>query len=277
MAKRKYGLTEKKIAKYIKEGRGQGIGNEYIPWIKVQDVPSQGRISRVKSWKTQRVHHFLSDLETKYFYYLEWQDDVIDIREQYPLIDRSLCMEIAADNNIQYPRDPRTQTPIIMTSDFMITKIYLDKREEHIVRTAKYANALEDERTLQKLFIEKEYYNIKNIDWGIVTEEIIPEILVNNIRWAHKAYNLQDIICDDISREKSLFFRYKFIESLNKEENRDKSVKEIIDLLEKKYVSPRGTFLYIFKNCIINKIIKINMYNDININNTISSMSIRGD
>lgn len=277
MAKRKYGLTEKKIAKYIKEGRGQGIGNEYISWIKVQDVPSHGRISRVKSWKTQRVHHFLSDLETKYFYYLEWQDDVIDIREQYPLMDRSLCMEIADDNNIKYPRDPRTQTPIIMTSDFMITKIYLDKREEHIVRTAKYANALEDERTLQKLFIEKEYYNIKNIDWGIVTEDIIPNVLVNNIRWAHKAYNLQDIICDDISKEKALFFRYKFIECLNKEENCDKSIKEIINLLEKKYVSPRGTFLYIFKNCIINKIIKINMYNDININNTISSMSIRGD
>lgn len=31
MAKRKYGLTEKKIAKYIKEGRGQGIGKDYIP------------------------------------------------------------------------------------------------------------------------------------------------------------------------------------------------------------------------------------------------------
>ena len=92
MAKRKYGITEKKIIKYINEGRGQGLGKDYIPWIKIQHFPSNGRVSRIKSWKTGRVHHFLSDLETKYFYYLEWQDDVIDIREQFPLIDRSLCM-----------------------------------------------------------------------------------------------------------------------------------------------------------------------------------------
>lgn len=31
MAKRKYNLTEKKIAKKIKEGGGQGIGKDYIP------------------------------------------------------------------------------------------------------------------------------------------------------------------------------------------------------------------------------------------------------
>lgn len=277
MAKRKYELTEKKIAKYIKEGRGQGIGKEYIPWIKIQDVPSKGRVSRVKSWKTGRVHHFLSDLETKYFYYLEWQEDVIDIREQFPLIDRSLGMKIAEHNNIKYPKDPKSKTPIIMTTDFMITKIHQDKREEHIARTIKYAKDLEEERTLQKLFIEKEYYNIKNIDWGIVTEKEIPMVLVDNIRVVHKAFNLEEIVSNDISRERLLFFRKEFINLLNKEENNEKSIKEVIDLLEERYVTPSGTFLYIFKNCIINKIIKINMYKEININNTISSMLIRGD
>ena len=274
MAKRKYGLTEKKIAKYIKEGRGQGIGKDYIPWIKVQDIPSKGRSSRVKSWKTERVHHLLSDLETKCFYYLEWQDDVIDIREQYPLIDRSLCMEIAHDNNIKYPIDPITRTPIIMTSDFMITKIHKDKREENIVRTVKYAKDLEDERTLQKLFIEKEFYNIRNIDWCIVTEKEIPMTLINNIRMVHKAFKLDDIISKDISREMLLFFREELKNSLYKEGNKEKSIKEVIDLLEEKYSTPNGTFLYIFKNCIINKIIKINMYEEININNTILSMLI---
>ena len=49
MAKRKNNLTEKKIAKKIKEGRGQGIGKDYIPWIKVQDFSSKRRVSMVKS------------------------------------------------------------------------------------------------------------------------------------------------------------------------------------------------------------------------------------
>ena len=275
MAKRKYGLTEKKIIKYIKEGRGQGIGREYIPWLKVQDFPSKGRISRVKSWKTGRVHHFLSDLETEYFYYLEWQDDVIDIREQYPIMNRSLCMDIADANNIKYPVDPHTGTPIVITSDFMITKIHADKSEEHIVRTAKYMNTLKDKRTLEKLFIEKEYYNIENIDWGIVTENIIPKELVSNVEWAHKAYNLEDIVRDTITREELLFFRYELIETLKIKE--DEPIIKVINSLQEKYDVEKGTFIYIFKNCIVNKLIKINMNIKINLNSSISDISIRGE
>lgn len=275
MAKRKYRLTEKKIIKYIKEGRGQGIGKDYIPWIKIQDFPSNGRVSRVKSWKTGRVHHFLSDLETKYFYYIEWQDDVIDIREQYPLMDRILAMDIAYINNIRYPVDPKTKTPIVMTTDFMITKVNKEKAEQHVARTVKYLANLEDKRALEKLFIEKQYYKQKNIDWGIVTEDKIPDELVSNIKWVHKAYNLEDIVSDSLTIEELLFFRYELIETLKNK--KDESIKEIIDLLQKKYSVPRGTFLYIFRNCIINKILKINMDIKINLNNSISDILIRGE
>ena len=40
MAKRKVTLTEKKIMQMEKEGRGQGIGGSYKPWITIQDFPS---------------------------------------------------------------------------------------------------------------------------------------------------------------------------------------------------------------------------------------------
>jgi hypothetical protein len=40
MTKRKTGLTEKKISEMEKEGRGQGKGENYKPWIKIQDFPS---------------------------------------------------------------------------------------------------------------------------------------------------------------------------------------------------------------------------------------------
>lgn len=32
------------------------------------------------------MHHFLSKLETNYFYWLDWSPIVSDIREQYPLL-----------------------------------------------------------------------------------------------------------------------------------------------------------------------------------------------
>lgn len=55
MSKRRYGLSEEKIQAYIKEGRGQGEGENYKPWINIHDFPSQGRVSRCFSWKTGRV------------------------------------------------------------------------------------------------------------------------------------------------------------------------------------------------------------------------------
>jgi hypothetical protein len=42
MAKRKRKMDESVIERRIKEGRGQGRGKDYKPWLVVQDVPSTG-------------------------------------------------------------------------------------------------------------------------------------------------------------------------------------------------------------------------------------------
>ncbi|WP_233882598.1 hypothetical protein [Brevibacillus laterosporus] len=86
MTKRKRETSISQIEKRIKEGRGQGYGREYIPWLLIQDVPSSGRATRIHGWKTNRFHHVHSDLERSYFYILEWSDIVTDIREQFPLL-----------------------------------------------------------------------------------------------------------------------------------------------------------------------------------------------
>jgi hypothetical protein len=70
-------------------------GKDYKPWITIQDFPSRGRVSRSPGWKSDRVHHFMSDGELRFFYLLEWSTEVQDIREQYPLLDLDLAMEIA--------------------------------------------------------------------------------------------------------------------------------------------------------------------------------------
>lgn len=60
MAKRK---RQTNIEKMIKEGYGQGIGADYKPCIKIQDIPSLGRETRLSGIKTQRQHELLSDME----------------------------------------------------------------------------------------------------------------------------------------------------------------------------------------------------------------------
>lgn len=66
-----------KIEKWIKEGRGSGVGSEYKPWLNIQDVSSKGRSTRLKGIKTNRQHEFLSDLERNHFYLTEYSDFLI--------------------------------------------------------------------------------------------------------------------------------------------------------------------------------------------------------
>jgi hypothetical protein len=183
VAKRKRVINERVIKRRLKEGRGQGRGAHYQPWLHIQDVPSQGLATRIKGWKTGRCHHFLSKLECQYFYALEWSPIVFDIREQYPL-ELAETLAIAERLGVAHPTDPRTRKPIVMTTDFVNTIKQAGKLTDQ-ARSIKYSQELSSDRTLEKLEIERFYWTERNIDWGIATEHEMKPILTANVLWVH--------------------------------------------------------------------------------------------
>jgi hypothetical protein len=191
MAKRRRETTEKIIRKRLKEGRGLGRGAEYKPWLYIQDVPSQGLAHRIKGWKTGRVHHLLSKLELAYFYVLEWSSLVVDIREQYPLLPLEETLRLAEQCGVRHPTDPKSQEPIVMTTDFLIT-LPGEVRPVEQARTVKPAQALLGQRTQEKLEIERRFWKRRQVDWGIVTEREIPQVLADNIELLHAYRELGD-------------------------------------------------------------------------------------
>ncbi|SFF23839.1 TnsA endonuclease C terminal [Paenibacillus algorifonticola] len=188
MAKRKREITQAKIEKFIKEGRGQGSGKDYLPWLRIQDVPSEGRATRGVGWTTGRRHELLSDIERDYCYLLDYSDDVSDIREQFPLLPLEETEMIAEKLGVEHPADPKTGVLIVMTTDFLIT--YKDK---NYARTLKPKSELENERTIAKFEIERMYWETHNVDWGIVTDFDLPDTLVRNIEWVHKEFHNDDV------------------------------------------------------------------------------------
>ena len=101
----------------------------------------------------RRLHHFLSNLELSQFHIFEWSDVVIDIREQFPLLDRELAMGIAERIKVRYPLNIKSRTPMVLTTDFMITTI-INGRKKYIARTVKPAILLKKLRTIEKFEIE---------------------------------------------------------------------------------------------------------------------------
>lgn len=196
MAKRKRESNDEQNEKKNKEGRGQGNFQNYKPWLKIQDVGSEGLATRIKGTKTGRCHQLLSTLELNYLYLLDWSEDVIDIREQYPL-DLKETIALAKEIEIDHPPKANPAKPVVMTTDFLVT-IRQPIGTKEIARTIKYSKDLADLRTLEKLEIERLYWKERNIDWGIVTELDINKTLVKNIKWLYK-YRTADSLPSSIN------------------------------------------------------------------------------
>jgi hypothetical protein len=122
MSKRRQRTTAATIARRIKEGRGKGQFAEYKPWLTIHDVPSLGIVTRIPGWKSGRLHHYFSEhFELAHHYQMEWALDVIDIREQYPLLPLEKTLFIAEKLGVRHPVDPKTKHPIVMTTDMLLT------------------------------------------------------------------------------------------------------------------------------------------------------------
>jgi hypothetical protein len=178
VAKRRYAMTERKVQKYLKEGRGQGAGADYQPWLTIHDFPSIGRVHRIFGLTTGRIHHLMSDAEARYFTQCDWRDDISDIREQFPL-ERDMTYRLARQAGIRHPTTT-DGTPYILTTDFLLVSGYGASRKL-IARTVKFENELNNPRVLEKFEIERRYWEEQGVDWGIVTEKELNHVLINNV------------------------------------------------------------------------------------------------
>lgn len=193
MARSRFRSTAESIAKRIAEGRGQGVGGNYRPWLEVHDFSSRGVIHRPMGWKTGRVHHLFSDLEFTIFLIYDVLTRILDIREQFPLLPLEETLEIAKEIGVQHPTDPTTKYPIVMTTDFLL-RLRLGREIVFHARTVKYRKDLDDPRVKEKFRIERRYWRRRSINWGYVTEQKLPSGLAENAALIHPFYSLSDLL-----------------------------------------------------------------------------------
>lgn len=248
MAKHRAQWTWRRYEKLIKEGHGRGTFAAYKPWITVHDLASKGVVSRVQGQKTGRIHHFLSRNETAFFYILDASDRVLDIREQYPLLPVEKTVEIAEAAGIRHPRDPVSQYPYVMTSDFVITTA-----EGLFVRSVKMVSELEKPRVLEKLEVERRYWAEKDVDWRIVTENQINFQKAKNLEWVSRSRFYPDMLPSGMDIEEVCSF---FLETYNKT---CLSVSELARKTEEKFRLEAGMGLSTFQYLLLRKEISLDL------------------
>ena len=231
MASKGAGFSETQFAKWIKEGRGQGLNSDYKPWLTVRDLPSLGRVHRVFGHKSKRTHHLLSDLELSVFLMLEWHNEITQIREQFPL-ERENTRQLAEAAGIKYPRVAGTDQ--YMSSDFLVDSA--NDNEPRFVLQAKYASALQDSRTVEKLELERRYWQEKELPWDLITEKDIPVVVTKNINWLYPAKRREED--SELELQRIEFYAHHFAKSPNK------GIVAICKELDVVYNLPLGESLY---------------------------------
>lgn len=184
MPKRNRSTSQLVIERRIKEGRGTGTGSDYKPWLNIQDVPSNGQANRKASWTVGREHQLMSQLELSYLFIFDWHPAVIDIREQYPLLPLEDTLAIAEEHRITHPKDTQTKEDTVVTTDFVLTLIDNNRLVQRAV-AVKEVQELQDPRVIEKLEIERLYWQSSRVQWCIGTERNLNRVFVENVKLLH--------------------------------------------------------------------------------------------
>jgi hypothetical protein len=194
-------------------------------------------------------------LEYRAFLLYEWNPAVIDIREQFPLFDELETIEIARDLGIKHPMNPKNQTPIVLTTDFVITVVDDDRSQKTLARTVKYSGNLRARRVMEKFEIERVYWQRRGIDWGIVTENEISTDVVKNIKMIRSYFNLSDYV--DLSSDDLDLIKNRIYSTLS--EKKDQNLRNMCFSIDSDLGFLDGTTLSVIYHMIANRDLMIDM------------------
>ena len=226
--------------------------------IRIQDFSSKGRVSRVLGRKSGKIHHLLSDLETNMFLILDFDRNVSNIIEHYPLKD---VRDVIDDKNIDWNKfkDKKTKEDYIITTTFLVTLI----NGKNIAISCKNQSELYKSNTQLKLEIERRYWSYKGIQWGIITNKELPKNRLKNIKWL--------MLGEEIDEE--MYFKISSI-ILETIEELDGKLSDYIGWISKRYGFSKEEVLTVVKEMIKRNNLEVDLDKEILIDIELQNLKI---
>lgn len=237
-----YIMRNRKSDKYrLKEKRGMGRGKDYRSWLEPHEFGSDGRAHRIRGWIIDRPYSFMSDGELRCFMFIQMQEGVVDIREQYPLLPLASTELIAEELDVSHPPKSRKKKTV-MTTDLVVTFFDKEKGLYEVAIAVKTKDKLEKPRTLEKLKIEEEYWKRLGVKFVVVTEEDLDQKKAINLTFIYRQYFWQEENGLTDERVEELVATLK-----NKLQEQGKRLSHILQEIEQQYELEEGegpNFIY---------------------------------
>jgi hypothetical protein len=212
MAARARPFTEDIYKERLKEGRGQGTGKDYRPWVQRGDFMSEGTRFLATCGRTGREAHLFSVTEHKGFLFFDWLEGAGQVREQF-MLDREETLEIAKELGIEHPKDQDTRCAVVMSTDLVVDWTTRAGTQLLLPRSCKLASGLNVFNNVEHAEIERRYWQRRGGVLKFITESqaCISDVMYANLELMRPCRDLYreeqpydgylDEVCDIVERE----------------------------------------------------------------------------
>ena len=191
------------LARFLKQGRGTGTSESYIPWHRVgrSDPSSMGR-SHLQMYKN-RQREVLSDKEWVGLFFCTNLPYLHDLVEQFPLSLEDKAhesteyripdaqtifpgtLELAKRLGIKHPltNEKGASCEWVMTTDILLVFKKLPSGDIELLAVAfKTDEDFSKKRTKQLLSLEREYWVSRNVEWLLITPNLYDKQVALRLR-----------------------------------------------------------------------------------------------
>ncbi|CAJ0785162.1 hypothetical protein R8510_05349 [Ralstonia chuxiongensis] len=222
----------------IRKGRGVGEGAQYAPWLRVRDVPSRGTSSSVTGIVVGRAFQLLSELEATYFFLCEREQNTVDLREQWPILEIDETLQLSKQLGVRHPY--RRGYPDPFTIDFIITSDTVDGRQ-YRAASIKSKDEAKNPAVRQRLAVEYLWCRAHGIPWTLVDTSHFNKILLGNLRFLRSWFRHR--------YEPDPALTIRFVETFLKIYRRNVPLEALIVSMEKSLRISESTALDTFRYC----------------------------
>lgn len=246
--------TEERISERYAEGRGQGSGDNYIPWAWVQEFASRANQTRIPSLRLKRTIHTFSYLERDLYLWHEYRG-FRDYREQVPM-DRRITLGAAEVMGIRHPRYMQTGVPFVMMLDAVVIRDGRNGTQHVEAWDAKPKFRLANPRIREKLSLHKAFCAYIGMKHSFFTEDTVSRVVLKNIEWARGALPLEgelESIPELFTKEASRF------QGWLRAKHRRAPVRELCQTWDGAHGFEPGTALRLFKFLVWHKRLRVDL------------------
>lgn len=178
-----------------KQKRALGAGRDYTSYVKSSELPGHKSNTYVeRDWKTGRAVHLLSGGEQKMYYILRFRDDVLDVREQFPLPLESTLEIVSKYKGFRHPRN-RYGELVPYTTNFLVDL----KNGQQEAYSVKYSledlKKKENENQVRNLYVQREYWTSIGVAFRQVFTIDMNDALFQNIYRVVSFYDPDTVCC----------------------------------------------------------------------------------